>query len=212
MRKGRVSDTQYRLVGRESAYARRDREDSRYRRSARRATTSRTLPRDPWRQPPQWGGNQGWDHWQRWDGTPQRRAHPGTGNAPIDILLAQPTLPVTTTSDSPAIGMRDASYARPGRDFRQPSSTVISGFFRAPAWARALACRTDLAGCPTVALRAFRFILRLVATRRAPSAPKGPTQPSRTERPAAIAARWKGRKAPAPAWRRAAPWWREKIA
>lgn len=212
MRKGRVSDTQYRLVGRESAYARRDREDSRYRRSARRATTSRTLPRDPWRQPRNGVetragiiGNAGT---ARRNGAPIR----GTGNAPIDILLAQPTLPVTTTSDSPAIGMRDASYARPGRDFRQPSSTVISGFFRAPAWARALACRTDLAGCPTVALRAFRFILRLVATRRAPSAPKGPTQPSRTERPAAIAARWKGRKAPAPAWRRAAPWWREKIA
>jgi penicillin-binding protein 1A len=69
--KGKVADTQYKLVSRESAYAKRDGDEKPARSSrdagAGRARTERAEEgwgRDPWRTTNQWGW--GWDQGQRW--------------------------------------------------------------------------------------------------------------------------------------------------
>ena len=78
--KGKIIDTQYRLVSRESTYAKRDREDgaARTNRNAAAATPSYERPsayqdwsRDPWRATPQW------DYGQHSRGQ-QRRADPNS--------------------------------------------------------------------------------------------------------------------------------------
>ncbi len=70
--KGKVIDTQYRLVSRESAYAQRDGEDKPSRSRASVHPVEDGWSRDPWRS--QWGWR--WDHGQRWDQREWRRADP----------------------------------------------------------------------------------------------------------------------------------------
>ena len=85
--KGSVIDTQYRLVSRDSIYARREREDgpARPKRDDTAAVRSRNerpysyqdgWSRDPWRGAPQWDSR--WDYGQRWRDQQQewRRADP----------------------------------------------------------------------------------------------------------------------------------------
>jgi membrane carboxypeptidase/penicillin-binding protein len=93
--KGKILDTQYRLLAREGAYARRSRDDSASRDNRDRelsASRNRSEPaysgeygwsRDSWRGAPQWntrGDNiQHWDReqrWDSWDNTPRWRDNP----------------------------------------------------------------------------------------------------------------------------------------
>ena len=68
--KGKLIDTQHRLVSRQSTYAQRDGEDKPSR--TRAAPVEDGWSRDPWRS--QWGWR--WDHGQRWDQREGRRADP----------------------------------------------------------------------------------------------------------------------------------------
>ena len=84
--KGKVIDTQYRLVSRDSIYARRDRKDGPARpkrddtairsRNERPYSYQDGWSHDPWRGAPQWDSR--WDYGQRWRDQPQewRRADP----------------------------------------------------------------------------------------------------------------------------------------